>query len=41
MSEMQCYGNDLKCENTISYRHKDDWHSEEDYMCEDCLEKIE
>jgi len=42
--EMQCYCDvnkhhpKLECPETISYRNHHDWSSEEDYMCETCLE---
>ena len=37
--EMTCYCDYCKCVNQIKYKHQHDWGKEEDYVCNECLEK--
>lgn len=37
--EMTCFCEHCKCEETINYIHHRDWSSEEDFCCENCVEK--
>ncbi len=35
--EMYCYCEHCSCEETMDYKHKDDWSNTEDWACQNCV----